>query len=252
MNKQQLYYLLDCRAPVGNSALWWRPDSKGYTCNLEEAGLYTEEQAGGNRETDIPIPREIAAAATAQHVRFDTMQQWAKQHLPSDSGKSWQREPGPEAFDELALQRLRATVAKLELQAKGIVPFKLRYGAREQGWAHDIGNGHAIIGNIPFTHERNYLDVVEYVMVLHGGIPSAGKRVARAYAHKTEISYPCRQDAAVWYAQLRDACQEEGWAIEGAYDGLCYVCHHAHPPLLQVLAQAGIDVRQLTQYRRSE
>ena len=32
---------------IGNAMIWWRPDSKGYTTNIEEAGRYTEEEMRG-------------------------------------------------------------------------------------------------------------------------------------------------------------------------------------------------------------
>jgi hypothetical protein len=41
--KDDLYYIRSCYAPVGNSVLWWRPRSAGYTVNLAEAGKYVYE-----------------------------------------------------------------------------------------------------------------------------------------------------------------------------------------------------------------
>src|SRR5580698_8375940 len=63
------FYILDDRTCVGNCALFWAPDSKGYTTQLNEAGLYTEEEAKTHRDTDIPIPEELAKAASVTHVR---------------------------------------------------------------------------------------------------------------------------------------------------------------------------------------
>jgi hypothetical protein len=39
----QLYYVQDTRQMVGNCMLWWCPDRKGYTTQIDEAGLYTYE-----------------------------------------------------------------------------------------------------------------------------------------------------------------------------------------------------------------
>jgi len=89
MAEQQLYYLLDARTPVGNCALWWRPDGKGYTCNLSDAGLYAETDAYAHRDTDIPIPQAVAEQAVNLHVDYDAMRTWAKRHLPAGSDKIW-------------------------------------------------------------------------------------------------------------------------------------------------------------------
>jgi hypothetical protein len=51
-----MYYIQDTRNYVGNCMLFWRKNHSGYTPNINEAGLYTEEQARRicrNRSTDI-------------------------------------------------------------------------------------------------------------------------------------------------------------------------------------------------------
>lgn len=70
------YYIQDTRGFVGDSVMWWRPDGKGYTINLEEAGEYDEEKARAietNRSTDKPIPCEVARAASSTHVMADRL-----------------------------------------------------------------------------------------------------------------------------------------------------------------------------------
>lgn len=67
------YYILDTRGCVGNCAMWWAPDRKGYTSELNKAGLYTAEQCRGLRETDIPILREIVERHAVRHVRLDRL-----------------------------------------------------------------------------------------------------------------------------------------------------------------------------------
>ncbi len=67
------YYILDARSCVGNCALWWRPNGKGYTCELSQAGLYTLEDASSHREIDIPVHRSIAENRVVKHVRWDAL-----------------------------------------------------------------------------------------------------------------------------------------------------------------------------------
>lgn len=71
--QEHCYYILDARSCVGNCALWWGKDRKGYTCNLNDAGLYTLEQAMSERPTDVPVHRDVANGAAVSHVRWDTL-----------------------------------------------------------------------------------------------------------------------------------------------------------------------------------
>lgn len=38
-------YFLRTRGYIGNGLVWWRPDSKGYTSDLQQAGKYTYDEA---------------------------------------------------------------------------------------------------------------------------------------------------------------------------------------------------------------
>lgn len=67
------FYILDARQIVGNCALWWCPEGKGYTCNLDEAGLYSEEDAKGHRDTDVAVPEAMAKACSVTHVRVERL-----------------------------------------------------------------------------------------------------------------------------------------------------------------------------------
>ena len=66
-------YILDTRQIVGNCALWWAPDGKGYTCEIDKAGLYDAGYA--NRNTDVEIPEEIAKSCTVSHVRVERLRE---------------------------------------------------------------------------------------------------------------------------------------------------------------------------------
>jgi len=41
--QEELYYIQN--GWVGDARLWWRPNSKGYTIRINEAGKYTKEEA---------------------------------------------------------------------------------------------------------------------------------------------------------------------------------------------------------------
>jgi hypothetical protein len=69
------FYVLDARTVVGNCAMWWCPDGKGYTCDITQAGLYTKERCASMRETDVPVHRDVVARLTIQHVRVDHLRQ---------------------------------------------------------------------------------------------------------------------------------------------------------------------------------
>ncbi len=68
-----VYLIQDTRQIVGNCVLWWRPEGAGYTTEFSEAGRFNEEQIKGNRDTDVAIPIEAAAAACVTHVRAETL-----------------------------------------------------------------------------------------------------------------------------------------------------------------------------------
>lgn len=71
-NQEELYYVLDVSSgAVGNSALWWAKDSKGYTCDLSKAGLYAAD--GSWRPTDVLVPRDLAESMVERHVDLDKL-----------------------------------------------------------------------------------------------------------------------------------------------------------------------------------
>jgi hypothetical protein len=67
----RLFYLQDSRSYVGNDVLWWAKEGRGYTTDLREAHIYTEAEAQkkhGNRQTDIPWPKDYIDAKTRPAV----------------------------------------------------------------------------------------------------------------------------------------------------------------------------------------
>jgi len=73
MDHIDLYYILDRSTPVGDYALWWKPNGRGYTTNLDEAGLYPLEFASNQRPTDIPVPEVTAVQLSERAVKFDAV-----------------------------------------------------------------------------------------------------------------------------------------------------------------------------------
>lgn len=67
------YYIQDKRQVVGNCALWWAADSRGYVCELGKAGVYSGVQASAMRETDIPWPVDMVRSHAVTHVRVEPL-----------------------------------------------------------------------------------------------------------------------------------------------------------------------------------
>lgn len=68
-----MYYIQNCGSrPVGNCALWWRPEGNGYTCDINSAWLVTKEQAdricSSRPEQDIPHLASDIRPLIRQHV----------------------------------------------------------------------------------------------------------------------------------------------------------------------------------------
>lgn len=40
-----MYYIQDKRQYVGNCILWYRINGAGYTCNIDDAEIFTEEES---------------------------------------------------------------------------------------------------------------------------------------------------------------------------------------------------------------
>jgi hypothetical protein len=67
------WYIQDTRSMVGNSMSWWAIDGKGYTCDIQRAGVYTKEEAFAQhkmRSTDRPWPKKYIDARLSHHVDF--------------------------------------------------------------------------------------------------------------------------------------------------------------------------------------
>lgn len=65
-----MFYIQDSRQYVGNNILFWAKGGNGYTCHVDEAQKYTEEEANRiheNRSSDVPLKVEdVERASTLQ------------------------------------------------------------------------------------------------------------------------------------------------------------------------------------------
>ena len=67
------YYIIDSRNPIGNCALFWRPEGAGYTTDLNDAGLY--DKGYSSRESDIEVPENIAKECAITHVEIGKLRE---------------------------------------------------------------------------------------------------------------------------------------------------------------------------------
>ncbi len=73
----QLYFIRNLEREGGsNVVVWWKPNERGYTSDLSEAGFYTKEQAtritkAANlmKVEDIMVPVEEAQALSSNVVQ---------------------------------------------------------------------------------------------------------------------------------------------------------------------------------------
>lgn len=76
VDESEAWVLQDTRDVVGNSALWWAKDCKGYCCDLERAHWFTREDAIDHerrRSTDLAWPLAMARRATETHARVEQL-----------------------------------------------------------------------------------------------------------------------------------------------------------------------------------
>lgn len=62
------YYIIN--GYVGNNALFWRPNGGGYTCHLDDAGVYSLQEARTrtSRKEDQFWPAELVEASASLQV----------------------------------------------------------------------------------------------------------------------------------------------------------------------------------------
>lgn len=88
-DKPRLYYIQDTRQVVGNCALWWRAGGAGYTCDLDDAGTWPEDDLWQfQRATDVPHLKSEVDAIAIRHARGETLREMIDQRksLKADLG----------------------------------------------------------------------------------------------------------------------------------------------------------------------
>lgn len=67
--------VVDTRPPYADDVVFWRPDSAGYTWNLDEAGIYEPSDLDGMRSTDIGVPLAVVEPLAVRHVPVSALRE---------------------------------------------------------------------------------------------------------------------------------------------------------------------------------
>ena len=65
------YVIRDTRGTVGNCALWWREQGRGYTTDFDDAGVFSAEEARSihrGRRSDVPYKYDDVAKLAKRTV----------------------------------------------------------------------------------------------------------------------------------------------------------------------------------------
>ena len=111
-------------------------------------------------------------------------------------------------------------VEKLKRPQKEM-PFSLRYSDGETGWAYSLGDGLAVIANIPMAENLNIDDLVE--MTTDGDLPRIKRVLQRTFNRKTILRYPAPHQEN--FSKLVKYLHARGCKVEGMYNGVCVVAH---------------------------
>lgn len=76
MSSESRFYIQN-QGCCGNCCFWWKPDGRGYTSNLDEAGKYDEKTAvsieRGRPGLDKAWPVELIDGLAVRHVDIQKM-----------------------------------------------------------------------------------------------------------------------------------------------------------------------------------
>lgn len=63
------YYVQNKRQFVGNSVMWWRTNGCGYTCEIDDAGIYRGDALPGSEDHgEVYWPVDVVRRCTVVHV----------------------------------------------------------------------------------------------------------------------------------------------------------------------------------------
>jgi len=96
IKKARMYYLRDDRQVVGNCLLWWRKGRAGYTCNLDDAHVFTKEEAFAQhecRETDRPYPVDYINSIAYRHVDHQVVDREEWKDAPEELEEAQKQQP---------------------------------------------------------------------------------------------------------------------------------------------------------------
>jgi hypothetical protein len=119
-------------------------------------------------------------------------------------------------------------------------PVRVRYDHEETGWATPIGDGLAVIDNIPLTDRCNLRDIVSLEGADEDGLPWVGRVLYRRYRDKSALYYYGPREFQTLSSALRAlGCEAEGARAPVDFTpGVLLVAHdlHVRPDLLAVAA----------------
>lgn len=82
ITKENDLYYLQVKGHSGNSLLWWKDGRHGYTCDIQQAHVFTKKEAFGQAKVrphdDIPWRKDYIDTHLQHHVNSETVSRKAE------------------------------------------------------------------------------------------------------------------------------------------------------------------------------